>query len=189
MKTEHQNLLLSIARDAIVHGLEKSAMTLPAELPAELIEHHASFVTLKINDQLRGCIGMLEACRPLAADVAKNAFAAAFNDPRFQPLSREELKELEIHISILSAPVEMTFSSESDLLEQIRPGVDGLILMEGSFSGTFLPSVWNELIEKTEFLAELKAKAGLPRSYWSDRIRVFRYTTECFEGTIEGRPA
>ena len=116
----------------------------------------------------------------LAKDVAENAVAAAFHDPRFEPLSIEEAEKLEIHISVLSPPEELNFSSEADLLEQIRPGVDGLILQAGGRRGTFLPSVWEELPEKEMFLMYLKMKAGLPTDYWSDSLRVFRYTAEYF---------
>ena len=123
---------------------------------------------------------MLEACRPLVEDVAENACAAAFDDPRFEPLSKEEFDELDIHISVLSPPEEMTFVSEKDLLERVRPGVDGLILQEGGRRGTFLPSVWEELPDKELFLMHLKMKAGLPNTYWSDSLRVFRYTAEYF---------
>jgi AmmeMemoRadiSam system protein A len=182
MKTEHQQYLLEIARDAIGRGLRKSAgwVTSPGELPSELNEKRATFVTLTIGGQLRGCIGMLEACRPLAEDVAANASAAAFEDPRFPPLTKNEFEKLEIHISVLSPPKEMSFSSEEDVLNQIRPGVDGLILQEGFHRGTFLPSVWEELPEKEMFWAHLKLKAGFSVSYWSDTLRVFRYTTEYF---------
>ena len=182
MKTEHQQLLLEIARDAINCGLRKSAgrATSPGELPSELKEKRATFVTLTIGGQLRGCIGMLEACRPLAEDVAANACAAAFEDPRFPPLAKNEFEKLEIHISVLSPPKEISFSSEEEVLSQIRPGVDGLILQEGFHRGTFLPSVWEELPEKKIFWAHLKLKAGLPTNYWSDTLRVFRYTTEYF---------
>ena len=182
MKTEHQNLLLKIARASIFQGLEKSGEDPPllGEVPVELMEERATFVTLEIGGRLRGCIGMLEACRPLAEDVEHNARAAAFQDPRFPPLSRKEFKLLEIHISVLSPPEEITFSSETDLLAQIRPGIDGLILQEGFSRGTFLPSVWEELPEKEMFLAHLKLKAGLPDTYWSDTLQVFRYTAEYF---------
>ena len=180
MKTEVQNLLLKIARDAISQGLIGEKATPPEDISAELMEERATFVTLEIGGHLRGCIGMLEACRPLAEDVAHNACAAAFNDPRFPPVSRKEFDSLEIHISVLSPPEEIAFFSEVDLLAQIRPGIDGLILQEGYQRGTFLPSVWEELPEKEQFLSHLKMKAGLPNTYWSDTIRIFRYTTEYF---------
>lgn len=144
------------------------------------MSERASFVTLEIDGHLRGCIGMLEACRPLAEDVAKNAIAAAFHDPRFPPLTYKEFESIEIHISVLSPPEEIYFTSEADLLAQIRPGIDGLILEEGVRPGTFLPSVWEELPDKTQFFAHLKLKAGLSGLYWSDTLRVFRYTAEYF---------
>jgi AmmeMemoRadiSam system protein A len=182
MKPEHQNLLLQLARDFILQALDKSRSTasVPAGIPDELMEERATFVTLELGGHLRGCIGMLEACRPLAEDVAQNAQAAAFQDPRFPPLSRDEFDQLEIHISVLSPPEDVTFSSEADLLAQIRPGIDGLILQEDHHRGTFLPSVWEELPEKEEFLVHLKQKAGLPGTYWSESLQIFRYTTEYF---------
>ncbi|MEN8254266.1 MAG: AmmeMemoRadiSam system protein A [Verrucomicrobiota bacterium] len=180
MKTEYQNLLLQIARDAISQGLNGEKAPSLEDVPAELMEERATFVTLEIGGHLRGCIGMLEACRPLAEDVAHNARAAAFKDPRFPAVSRKEVDLLEIHISVLSPPEEIAFSSEADLLAQIRTGIDGLILQEGYQRGTFLPSVWEELPEKEMFLSHLKMKAGLPDTYWSDTLRVFRYTTEYF---------
>ena len=199
MKPEHQQLLLAIARDAIFQTLEDSTANerewtriksspvegcpkggVGFEVPPELMDERATFVTLTISGHLRGCIGMLEACRPLAEDVAANACAAAFEDPRFDPLTKKEFEKIEIHISVLSPPEELTFSSEEDVLSQIRPGIDGLILQEGFRRGTFLPSVWEELPEKELFWAHLKRKAGLPTDYWSATLRVFRYTTEYF---------
>ncbi|WP_455202363.1 AmmeMemoRadiSam system protein A, partial [Kaarinaea lacus] len=105
----------------------------------ELQQQRATFVTLNINDQLRGCIGTLEAHQPLVMDVSHNARAAAFQDPRFAPLSRPEFEQLQIHISILGLPEPMTFSSEKDLIQQLQPGIDGLILTTGRHRGTFLP--------------------------------------------------
>jgi uncharacterized protein len=182
MKSSHQQQLGDIARAAISQALGNPDVIVPdfGVLPVELKKKRATFVTLTIGGRLRGCIGMLEACRPLAEDVAGNARAAAFEDPRFPPLTRAEFEKLQIHISILSPSEELTFLSEEDLLGQIRPGVDGLIIQEGFRRGTFLPSVWEELPEKKFFLANLKLKAGLPASYWSDTLRVFRYTAECF---------
>ncbi len=175
--------LLDIARRSIVHGLEHHApLTVePADYEGPLREPRASFVTLHLGEALRGCIGSLEARRPLVCDVAHNAFAAAFQDPRFPPLSAAELQALRIHISVLSAPQPLHFTSQEDLLRQLRPGIDGLILEEGEvYRGTFLPSVWASLPEPRQFLAQLKLKAGLPPDYWSDTLRVWRYTTESF---------
>lgn len=182
MKVETQQRLLEIARNAILRALENPKRKLSDHgiLADDLMEKRATFVTLTIGGRLRGCIGMLEACRPLAVDVAENACAAAFEDPRFPPLTKDEFKKLEIHISILSPPEEIQFSSEADLMRQIRPGVDGLILQEGFRRGTFLPSVWAELPGKELFWAHLKLKAGLPADYWSDTLRVSRYTADCF---------
>lgn len=173
-------MLLKLARLSIVYGLETGhpfSVDL-REFPPELVKPGATFVTLEKNHQLRGCIGMLEAVLPLAEDVAENAFSAAFRDPRFPPVQQSELDQLEIHISILSDPEPMTFSSEQDLLAQIRPNVDGLILQDGYHRGTFLPSVWDSLPDKKQFLRHLKNKAGLPADYWSDTIKVQRYTAE-----------
>jgi len=180
MNKQHQTLLLQIARDSIRRAFERKRLVLPAGLPAELLEKRASFVTLTIGGELRGCIGMLEACRPLAEDVAENAIAAAFEDPRFNPLSTAEFEQVEIHISVLSPPEEIVFSSQADLLKKIRPGVDGLILQEGRRRGTFLPCVWEDLPDAELFFTHLKLKAGLPSTYWSNTVRVFRYTADYF---------
>lgn len=177
-----RNTLLKVARDSIAHGLQ-TGQPLPirrSDYAAKLTVARASFVTLERQGQLRGCIGMLEAVRPLVEDVAENAFAAAFRDPRFPPLRADELADLAIHISILSPAEPIEFSSEQDLLSKIRPGVDGLILQDGGHRATFLPSVWEQLPDPGQFLRHLKQKAGLPAEYWSDSIKISRYTTEMF---------
>ncbi len=178
----HRRILLQVARDSIAHGLRtgRPLAVDPADFDPELQERRASFVTLNRHGRLRGCIGHLEAIQPLVADVAENAFNAAFRDPRFPPLTAGEFDDLEVHISVLSPPEPLAFDSEADLLEKIRPGVDGLILEEGPYRGTFLPSVWEQLPERGQFLAQLKMKAGLPPDYWSDTLKVYRYTTESF---------
>ena len=179
---EEHILLREIALESVRHGL-KYGKHLPVETsryPRTLQAPGASFVTLKSHGQLRGCIGSLEAHQPLINDVAYNAYAAAFSDPRFPPLSEDELEGLEFHISVLTPAVPMEFESEQDLLEQIRPGIDGLVLEDGYNRGTFLPAVWESLPDKTSFLQHLKLKAGLPPDHWSDSIRVLRYTTESF---------
>lgn len=176
----HRQQLLAIAKRSIEHGLQTGkplAINL-ADFPAELAELRATFVTLEKNHQLRGCIGMLEALRPLAEDIAKNAYSAAFNDPRFPPLQAGELDGLDIHLSILTPAEPVSFSSEQDLLTQLQPGIDGLILEEGHRRGTFLPSVWESLPEPEQFLRHLKQKAGLPADYWSDTLKVYRYRAD-----------
>ena len=175
-----QNTLLQLARDSIAHGLEtgEPLKVNVHDYPSELTVDRATFVTLERQGQLRGCIGMLEAVRPLVEDVAENAFAAAFRDPRFPPLADDELADLDLHISILSPAESMHFESEQDLIEQIRPGIDGLILQDGHRRGTFLPSVWEQLPDARQFLRHLKQKAGLPADYWSDTLRVSRYRAE-----------
>jgi AmmeMemoRadiSam system protein A len=176
--------LLDLAKLSIRNGLRtgKPLAIDPADFPSELAESRATFVTLHKNRQLRGCIGMLKASRPLAVDVCENAFAAAFKDPRFPPLEESEFTELEIHISILTPAEPLSFESEQDLLAQLQPGIDGLVLEEGNLRSTFLPSVWQSLPKPRDFLRQLKLKAGLPPDYWSDRVRVSRYRTEEFSG-------
>lgn len=176
-----KELLLRVAHAAIKYGLEHHKM-LPAlkleDYPAKLKVNCASFVTLEIDGELRGCIGSLEAHQSLITDIAQNAFYAAFHDSRFLPLSRDEYPHIEIHISILSAPQAMHFSSEKDLLAQLRPHIDGLILSDKGCRGTFLPLVWEQLPEPQLFLQHLKIKAGLPADYWSKTLKVERYTAE-----------
>lgn len=178
-----QLILLDLARASIRHGVQRGrALTVTAEgLPADLSAPRASFVTLQKGGSLRGCIGSLEAWRPLAVDVAENAFAAAFRDPRFPPVRGDEVDNLEIHLSLLTPAIAMVFSSEADLLGQLQPGVDGLILQDGPHRGTFLPSVWAELPSSRLFLSHLKRKAGLPADYWSPSVRIWRYLTEMIE--------
>ncbi len=175
-----QETLLEVAHAAIRSGLNNdipASISIP-DFPHILTREAASFVTLKTAGSLRGCIGTLEAVRPLIEDVNINAFAAAFRDPRFPPLTEEELDELDISISVLSSPEAMSFRSEQDLLDQLRAGIDGLILEEGHHRGTFLPAVWESLPEPQSFFRQLKLKAGLRADHWSSTLRVFRYRTE-----------
>jgi AmmeMemoRadiSam system protein A len=110
--------------------------------------------------------------------VTENAYAAAFRDPRFLPVAPDEFADLEIHLSLLTPPEPVEAASEADLLQQLRPGEDGLILQEGSRRATFLPAVWESLPEPQSFVRHLKRKAGLPAEYWSDTLTVFRYRAE-----------
>lgn len=179
---ENQQRLVALAKESIEHGLATGEL-LPIhlnEFPAELTIPRATFVTLDKQGQLRGCIGRLEAARPLVADIVANAFAAAFHDSRFPALTAREFNQITIHLSILSPAQPIVFSSEQDLIKQLRPFIDGLILQEGYSRGTFLPSVWQSLPQAEQFLRQLKQKAGLPPDYWSDTIKVSRYETEMF---------
>lgn len=178
-----QRQLLDAARESIRKGLCGETIEVHAhDYPPELRTPRATFVTLHVNGELHGCIGTLEARRPLVEDVAGNAYGAAFQDTRFPALTWAEFERLEIHISILDPPEPMTFSSEADLIAQLRPQVDGLILEHGHQRGTFLPSVWESVREPREFLRHLKLKAGLAPDYWSQDIRVQRYTAVSVPG-------
>jgi len=146
-----------------------------------LSEKGASFVTLRIGGNLRGCIGSLVAYQPLKDDVRQNARAAAFEDPRFYPLSVKEFEQVHIEVSVLSAPEPMAFSSRDEALEKLRPGVDGVILTAGRRRATFLPQVWDELPDREEFISHLLMKAGLPPTFWDDSVRIERYTVAAFE--------
>ncbi|MDQ1363399.1 MAG: uncharacterized protein QG652_1260 [Pseudomonadota bacterium] len=179
LDNNEKNTLLKIAHESIGFGL-KHHKPMPVnahEYSLNLQQHRATFVTLHLHEKLRGCIGTLEAHQPLIRDVAEHAFAAAFHDNRFVPVTADELPQLEIHISILTPATPMQFASEEDLLRQLQPGVDGLILQAGRHRGTFLPSVWEQLPQPEDFLRHLKMKAGLAGNYWSDEVKVSRYAT------------
>ena len=172
--------LLRLARDSIAYGLSEGK---PLPVRAEdyeqvLREVRASFVTLHLEGQLRGCIGALAARLPLVEDVAEHAFAAAFRDPRFPPLTEGELPQVDLHISILTPSEPMSIADEADLLRQLRPGVDGLIIAKGDKRATFLPSVWESLPDPAQFLAHLKIKAGIGEAENDESLKAWRYTTE-----------
>ncbi len=180
LTNQQQQLLLNLAKESIKYGLVYGE-SLPVDTKnysVKLREIRGVFVTLEIDKQLRGCIGTLEALNPIVVDVAKNAFLAAFQDSRFPPLSEKEYLNLSIHISILSPCEPIIFESEADLIRQLQPHEDGLILQEGLQRGTFLPSVWESLPEAQQFLQHLKLKTGLPKNYWSDTLQVHRYRCE-----------
>ena len=178
-----RRLLLEVARRSIRHGLDQGRPLSvdPNDFPDTLRPAAATFVTLEDRAGLRGCIGRLEATRPLVEDVADNAYSAAFRDPRFPPLREDEWAGgLDVHISVLTSPEPLSVANEEDLLALLRAGKDGLILEEGRHHATFLPSVWESLPRPAEFLAHLKLKAGLPPGYWSPELRFFRYGSENF---------
>ncbi len=168
--------LLTIARNAIGKTFGEEMRTV---LPHPELSHAgATFVTLALAGHLRGCIGSLEAYRPLATDVADNAHAAAFCDPRFPPLDADEFARIGIEVSLLEAAHVMTFLDEEDAIASLCPGVDGLILSHDNRRATFLPQVWESLPEPRLFLQQLKLKAGLPADFWDNEITLARYAVQ-----------
>jgi uncharacterized protein len=181
---ELRRQLLALAAESIERGLSGERMTVRGDVyPEPLREPRASFVTLHIESRLRGCIGSLEARCALVEDVAHNAYSAAFEDSRFPALKRTEFAVVDIHISVLSPPEPVECTTEDELLALLRPQVDGLIIEDGFFRGTVLPSVWEQLPDPRDFLRQLKRKAGMPVDYWSPRVRVRRYTVESVRAT------
>ena len=174
--------LLALARTSIEAGLRRGAYIEPQlqDLPPELLESRASFVTLHIAGELRGCIGTLDPSRPLAEDVWRNAYGAAFKDPRFPPLTGTEWSRCTVHASVLTPPTLIPQMSEMDLLAQLRPGVDGLVLELGATRVTFLPAVWEQAREPAQFVRQLKLKAGWGADFWSPEIKAQRYECESF---------
>jgi len=182
LSQEDKSVLLQVTKDSIAYGLtqHKALPVKTTEYSTTLQELGAAFITLNLHNNLRGCIGSLEAHRPLVEDISENAYAAAFRDPRFEALSESEFKALDYHISVIKPAVDFPVYSEEDLVKQLRPSKDGLILEEGINRATFLPSVWQTLPQAEDFLAHLKLKAGLPKNYWSDSIKFKRYEVEEF---------
>lgn len=178
-----KQMLLRIAREAIENRARNRSLP-PLEkesLTSGLKENGASFVTLTIHDNLRGCIGALEAYQPLAEDVREHAIAAAFEDPRFPPVSEAELERIHIEVSRLTEPEELRYADSDDLLAKLRPYVDGVILKYGFRRATFLPQVWEKIPEPQEFLRQLCYKMGERPNLWRDtKLQVYVYQVEEF---------
>ena len=171
---EKGSTLLKLARAEIAQQFGQ-ARDLSADAPW-LLEHGACFVTLTRQGELRGCIGTLEAHRPLGVDVRENAVAAAFRDPRFTPLTLVELDDIRVEVSLLSPTEVLVVVSEEHALAALRPNVDGVVFEYRHYRSTFLPQVWEQLPEPSEFMAHLKRKAGLPMDFWAEGVRLSRYT-------------
>jgi len=182
--------LLNIARAEISTALGRPITT---EADAPWLQHPgATFVTLTQAGELRGCIGSLEAHRPLLLDVKANALAAAFQDPRFMPLERSELELTRVEISLLSTCETLTFKDEQDALAQLRPHIDGIVFEYRHYRSTFLPQVWEQLPDAETFMAHLKRKAGLAHDFWAESVRLSRYTVNKWkepEATREAKQA
>jgi len=177
VETSRGTVLIAIARQAIMAGVPPQ----PGEWREPWLRAPgASFVTIKREGELRGCIGSIEPRRALGDDVAHNAYAAAYGDPRFPPVSDAERAGLEVEVSLLSAREPVAAATEQEALAVLRPGVDGIVLQYGGRGATFLPQVWESLPEPAEFLSQLKRKAGLPGGFWHPDLRLSRYTVEKF---------
>ncbi len=159
-------------------GLVAAAPPEDTELHGALGEPRASFVTLTIDSQLRGCCGTLEPARPLLLDVWSNAQASAFRDPRFAPLTVREWQWSSLEVSLLTPSERVAVASEQQLLVELVPGRDGLVLEWRGMRATFLPKVWEQVAGPRDFLRRLKQKAGLDADFWAADIQVWRYETE-----------
>ncbi len=176
--------LPELARKAIRHYLHNSEYLEvdPSDVPKEYTEDGACFVTLTKNGELRGCIGSLEAHRPLVFDLIDNAVNSAFNDPRFYPVVEEELDQIDIEVSVLTKPIRININSKDELLGKLVQNQTGLIIKKGWNRATFLPSVWEQLPDKKDFLDHLCMKAGLSADAWRDPggMEFYFYKTKSF---------
>ncbi|MBI5353556.1 MAG: AmmeMemoRadiSam system protein A [Chloroflexi bacterium] len=183
LTNDEKQTLLQMAREAMECGVKGNK--LPAldmnTLTPHLLEDGASFVTLTINGELRGCIGALEAYQPLAKDVREHAIAAALEDPRFRPVDESELNRIQLEVSRLTAPRLLEYSSADDLLVKLNPHVDGVILKDGFRRATFLPQVWRQIPDPADFLDHLCSKMGARKNLWRDaKLQVLVYQVEEF---------
>lgn len=174
--------LIRIARHSLTAAVRTGAPRLPdaSGLSPAIAAVRASFVTLRAAGDLRGCTGSLEAVAPLGIDVARATSHSALADPRFPPVTADELQGIRIEISVLSPLERVLTLDEQELLARLEPGIDGLVLSLGRHRATFLPKVWEQLLEPASFVRELKRKAGLPPGFWSNALEVYRYHTETF---------
>lgn len=180
LKEFYRNLIIKICKNSIMSGLQLGNADIE-NYDCVLEENGASFVTLEINENLRGCIGSIYAFRPLISDLMKNAHAAAFSDTRFKSLTKEEYNYLDIKVSLLSKPKRVEFSTQKELIDSITPLKDGIIIRDGQLRGVFLPDVWEMLPDKKTFLEELKLKAGMDKNYFSESMEVFKFYTTKIE--------
>jgi AmmeMemoRadiSam system protein A len=183
LEARERGRLLHLARRSIGSG---NGLCSPGALPQEdwpavLLSPGASFVTLRMAGELRGCCGNVEPKRPLAEDVWHNAWVSAYADPRFGPVSPAEITSLEIAVSVLTPLEPITARNDDELLAMLEPGLDGLVLRCSDSGATFLPAVWDSVRDAREFLAKLKAKAGWPPGYWPPGMKALRYRTQTFQ--------
>jgi AmmeMemoRadiSam system protein A len=184
LSEDEGNYLLSLARTTIRNSLNN--VELPQidwkDLPEKFQQPMGTFVTITIGGSLRGCIGHIIPRETVIEGIRENAVNAAFRDPRFTPLTEAEFERVAIEISILTAPRELSYTDAEDLLNKLRPGVDGVIIKKGYYEATFLPQVWEQLPDKEQFLSQLCMKAGLSHDSWrKERLQVSTYQVQAFE--------
>lgn len=182
MTQAERQTALKLARETIRRHLAGEPLP-PVPSEGVFSQNGAAFVTLhtKPDHDLRGCIGTIAAYRPLGDDIAAHAVDAAVGDPRFNAMTAGELESVEIEISVLSEPKELSYRSVDELLEALRPGIDGVVIKHGGYSATFLPTVWEQLPDKELFLAHLCQKAGLPHDFYTTgKLTVYLYQSEVF---------
>ena len=168
----YSKYILDAAKSSILSAIQGEEF-IPHDIPTVLTQHGAAFVTLKLNGQLRGCMGSVYPTKPLILDIIDNAKNAAFQDPRFEPLSIEELSTLEVSVSILSSIERINFKDERDLLSKIYPY--GIIIAERDRRAVYLPVVWEQLPDRQVFLNSLKEKAGLSADYFSRTLEAYKF--------------
>ncbi len=188
MNIEQKKVLLKVARQAIKDYLLTKKKIYPQKSDfkdKEFWEEKGTFVTITIDGELRGCIGSILPSKPLILDIYDNAINSAFRDPRFYPLNNEEFNSIKIEISILSVPEEVQFNDYKELLDKIRPGIDGIIIRKGYYQATFLPQVWEEIPDKITFFEFLCQKAGLNKDCYKDKnLEVQSYQVENFDESL-----
>ena len=183
LTNEEKQTLLRMAREAMENAVKGNTLPMPdiKSMSSALREDGASFVTLTINGDLRGCIGALEAYQPLAMDVREHAISAALADPRFRPVVESELGRIQLEVSRLTAPRLLEYSSAEDLLLKLNPHIDGVILKDGRRRATFLPQVWEKIPVPADFLNHLCEKMGVRPNAWRDgKMEVYVYQVEDF---------
>jgi len=180
MPEDKGQVILAIARSAISEALGLSLNGFTPYRDSFLLEKAACFVTLKMNGALRGCVGSLEAHRPLFEDICANAVAAALHDPRFPPMRAGELGKVRIEVSLLSPLQRLEAGSEQEAIAALEPGRDGVVFQYGDQKATFLPQVWKQLPDTWQFLAQLRLKAGLPADFWHPDVLIYRYKVDKF---------
>ena len=182
LSPSEQQVALDIAWRAVAEPLRTGARWVPdeRELIGELAQPGACFVTLRARGALLGCIGSLVAYRLLGVDVASNAAAAAYDDPRLPPVTEADLAVMDVHVSVLGPLAPMDVTGRRDLSSRLRPGVDGLVVEAGARRATFLPSVWEQLPDPNDFLDALWAKAGWRARDWPHGLQVSTYEVQEF---------